>query len=84
MNDCSTDNTNIARAGNISIEAFTCMLVFKNMFSFGLTWSGYDWIVKTDFQSVFIVVASVQVGVCALTIPLCKLLLSGLLCRSMI
>ena len=83
MDGCAP-NILIAHTGNISIEAFTCMLVFKNMFSFGLTWSGYDWIVKTDFQSVFIVVASVQVGVCALTIPLCKSLLFRLLIGALI
>lgn len=59
--------------GNISIEAFTCMLVFKNMFSFGLTWSGYDWLIHSNFKTVFYAVGSVQAGVCLLTIPLCKL-----------
>jgi hypothetical protein len=50
------------------------MLVFKNMFSFGLTWSGYDWLIHTDFKTVFFAVGGVQLGVCLLTIPMCKLL----------
>lgn len=57
---------------DIAIEAFTCLLVFKNIFSFGLTFSGYDWLVKSGQRTVFIAVASVQVGVCCLTILMCK------------
>ncbi|KAF2099136.1 MFS general substrate transporter [Rhizodiscina lignyota] len=53
---------------NIAIEAFTCLLVFKNIFSFGLTWSGYNWLVEHGIKHIFIVLGSVQVAVCALTI----------------
>lgn len=56
--------------GNISIEAFTCMMVFKNIFSFGLTWSGYHWLIVGGIKNVFTACASVQVAVCLLTIPL--------------
>ncbi|QDS67661.1 hypothetical protein FKW77_004862 [Venturia effusa] len=55
---------------DISIEAFTCMMIFKNIFSFGLTYKGYDWLVQGGISHVFNVVASVQIGICALTIPL--------------
>ncbi|KAF2499648.1 major facilitator superfamily transporter [Lophium mytilinum] len=54
----------------ISVEAFTCLLVFKNIFSFGLTWSSYDWLVQTGVKPVFMAVASVQVVVCLLSIPM--------------
>ncbi|KAI9870306.1 MAG: hypothetical protein M1830_004419, partial [Pleopsidium flavum] len=30
----------------IAVEAFTCLLIFKNMFSFGLTWSAYNWLLQ--------------------------------------
>ncbi|GAB7349675.1 hypothetical protein MBLNU459_g0347t1 [Dothideomycetes sp. NU459] len=53
---------------DLAVEAFTCLLVFKNMFSFGLTFSGYDWLVKYGIKPPFIGVASVQVGICCLTI----------------
>jgi hypothetical protein len=56
----------------MSVEAFTCLLVFKNIFSFGLTVRGFDWIVEGGVKHVFMAVASVQVGICALTIPMCK------------
>ncbi|KAF2156808.1 MFS general substrate transporter [Myriangium duriaei CBS 260.36] len=55
---------------DIAVENFTCLLVFKNLFSFGLTFSGYNWLVASGTKKVFIAVASVQVGICALAIPL--------------
>ena len=57
---------------NIAIEAFTCMMIFKNVFSFGLTWSGYDWLVKAGIKPVFVASGIVQAVVCCLTIPLCE------------
>ncbi|KAI9670358.1 MAG: hypothetical protein M1817_004401 [Caeruleum heppii] len=55
---------------DVSVEAFTCCLLFKNMFSFGLTWSAYDWIVKSGITRTFTAIASVQVVICLLSIPL--------------
>lgn len=48
------------------------MIIFKNIFSFGLTFSAYDWIIQSDFKNVMIPIASIQVGVCLLSVPLCK------------
>lgn len=42
------------------------------MFSFGLTWSAYDWLVTIGILKTFYIIASVQVGVCLLSIPMCK------------
>lgn len=53
---------------DIAVEAFTCLLVFKNLFSFGLTFSGYDWLVKYGIKAPFMGVAGVQVGICCLTL----------------
>jgi hypothetical protein len=58
--------------GQIAVEAFTCMLVFKNMFSFVLTFYAYDWVIAAGFKTPFIYMASIQVGVCLLAIPMCK------------
>ena len=58
--------------GDISVEAFTCLLIFKNMFSFGLTWGAYNWIVKDGIVRTFNILGSVQVAVCLLSIPMCK------------
>jgi hypothetical protein len=56
----------------IAVEGFTCLLVFKNIFSFGLTFSGYEWLVKGGIKPVFMAIASVQVVVCVSTLALCK------------
>jgi hypothetical protein len=57
----------------MSVEGFTCLLVFKNLFSFGLTFKGFDWLVQTNStKNMFIALGSVQVAICALTIPMCK------------
>ena len=53
---------------DIAIECFTCLLIFKNIFSFGLTYHGYDWIVKLGVKRIFVIVGSCQVAVCGLTI----------------
>jgi hypothetical protein len=59
--------------GDMSIETFTCLLVFKNIFSFALTFKGFDWIVKAgSIKDVFVAVGCVQIAVCALTVPMCK------------
>lgn len=66
--------------GDIAIEAFTCLLVFKNLFSFVLSREGIDWLVEIDggIERLFIYVGSVQVGICLLTAILCKLAFSSL------
>lgn len=48
------------------------MMVFKNVFSFGLTFSGYEWLVRHGVRPIFMAVASVQVVVCLSTILLCE------------
>ncbi|KAF2206067.1 MFS transporter-like protein [Delitschia confertaspora ATCC 74209] len=55
---------------DMSIEGFTCLLVFKNIFSFGLTFGGFNWLVQGHVRPVFTAIASVQVGICALTVPI--------------
>nr|POE51538.1 protein hol1 [Quercus suber] len=57
---------------DIAVEGFTCLLIFKNIFSFGLTYSAYDWLNHAGVRPVFIALGSVQVGICCLTIPMCK------------
>lgn len=57
---------------DIAIEAFTCMIIFKNFFSFGLTWSAYNWLVQNGTYKTFMAISSVQVVICLLAIPMCK------------
>ncbi|KAL2828682.1 major facilitator superfamily domain-containing protein [Aspergillus cavernicola] len=55
---------------NIVIEAFTCMLIFKNIFSFVLTFYTYDWLVEAYVRMPFMAISSIQVAICALSIPM--------------
>lgn len=47
------------------------MLIFKNLFSFGLTWGAFDFLVSGGIEKVFLIISSIQVGVCLLSIPMC-------------
>ena len=59
--------------GDLAIEGFTCLIIFKNFFSFGLTFKAYDWILENHTRGtpVFNALGSVQVVVCLLSIPMC-------------
>ncbi|PLB36338.1 putative MFS transporter [Aspergillus candidus] len=54
----------------ITIESFTCMLIFKNMFSFVLTFFAYDWLVSNGVRPAFLAISSIQMGICLLSIPM--------------
>ncbi|KUJ22371.1 MFS transporter-like protein [Mollisia scopiformis] len=55
---------------DIAIEAFTCMIIFKNFFCFGLTWSAYEWLVHGGIFKTFMWISSIQVVVCLLSVPM--------------
>lgn len=55
------------------------MLVFKNMFSFVLTFYAYDWLLQNGIRPAFLAISSIQMGVCALSIPMCRCFLLLLL-----
>lgn len=57
---------------DIAIEAFTTILIFKNFFAAGLSWSAYEWLVKGGQYKVFVWLASVQLVICLTAIPMCK------------
>lgn len=42
------------------------------MFSFGLTWSAYQWLIDNGIVGTFNIIGSVQIAVCLLSIPMCK------------
>jgi hypothetical protein len=62
--------SNIGMSGQIAVEAFTCLLIFKNLFAYVLTYFAYGWLVQTGVRKTFIIIASVQVAVCLLSIPM--------------
>ena len=43
------------------------------MFSFGLTFKAFDWVKTGGLAKIFYIIASVQVAICLLGIPMCKL-----------
>lgn len=49
------------------------MIIFKNMFAFGLTFKAYDWLIVngTKATPVFNALGAVQVVVCMLSVPMC-------------
>ncbi|KAI5305064.1 riboflavin kinase [Ascosphaera pollenicola] len=55
---------------SMAIEAFTCSLVFKNMFSFALAYKAWDWIVIRGSKDVFFYLGGIQVAICLLSIPM--------------
>ncbi|KAH6631550.1 major facilitator superfamily domain-containing protein [Chaetomium tenue] len=57
---------------DLAIEGFTCMIIFKNVFSFALTLKAFDWLVATTSLAapLFNIIASIQVGICVLSIPM--------------
>ena len=69
--DSSSKDADIHHLGDIAVEAFTCLLIFKNVFSFGLTFGAYNWLVDGGILKVFYAIASVQIGICLLSIPMC-------------
>lgn len=55
---------------DISVEAFTNMIIFKNIFSFILAYFAYDWIFTGGIDRMFIIFASIEVFICLLSIPM--------------
>lgn len=46
------------------------MMIFKNMFSFGLTFHGYEYIQQSGPRKIFTAIGAVQVVICLLAIPM--------------
>ncbi|KAF7544530.1 hypothetical protein G7Z17_g9876 [Cylindrodendrum hubeiense] len=57
---------------DLTVEGFTIMIIFKNFFSFMLTFYAYDWIIEGGIRPTLLAIASIQVAVCLLSVPMCK------------
>ncbi|KAM0424783.1 hypothetical protein ACHAPT_010093 [Fusarium lateritium] len=55
---------------DLTIEGFTIMIIFKNFFSFVLTFFAYNWINDGGIERTMVSIASIQVAVCLLSIPM--------------
>lgn len=54
----------------IAVEAFTCLLMFKNIFSFLLAYFAYDWVFSMGIQELFTIFASIEMGLILLSVPM--------------
>jgi MFS family permease len=61
---------------DLAIEGLTCLVMFKNFITFGITYKGFDWLAELSARPMFFLFAYVQLGICLSTIPMCKLEIS--------
>ena len=54
----------------IAVEAFTCLLIFKNIFSFLLAYFAYTWVFSMGIRELFVIFASIEVGLILLSVPM--------------
>ncbi|KAK5652075.1 hypothetical protein OQA88_10851 [Cercophora sp. LCS_1] len=57
---------------DLAIEGFTCMIIFKNIFSFALTFKAFEWLItnRSKAAPMFNALGIVQIVVCLSSIPL--------------
>ncbi|KAI0206183.1 major facilitator superfamily transporter [Astrocystis sublimbata] len=55
---------------DLAIEGFTCLIIFKNVFSFALTFKAYEWLVHSGVREVFFALGAVQIVICFLSVPM--------------
>lgn len=59
--------------GDLAVEVFTCLIIFKNIFSFALTFKGYSWLThRGGIKGTFVIVGSVQTAVCVCGLFVCE------------
>lgn len=56
---------------DITIESFTTLLLFKNFFSFALTFGAYNWMNKLGVWKLFWMVGVIQIIIGLTSIPMC-------------
>ncbi|KAI5196802.1 serine/threonine kinase 16 [Aureobasidium subglaciale] len=55
---------------DIAVESFTCLIIFKNMFSFILAYFAYTWVFAGGIERLFIIFGSIEVVICCLSLPM--------------
>ncbi|KAK7903649.1 hypothetical protein LTR67_001669 [Exophiala xenobiotica] len=55
---------------DFAVEAFTNLLIFKNIFSFILAYNAYNWVFAIRINHLFIIFGSIEVALCLLSIPM--------------
>jgi len=57
---------------DLAVEGFTCLIIFKNMFSCALTFKAFDWLGSTQAKAtpIFNALGIVQIIICLSSVPL--------------
>ena len=55
---------------DIAVEAFTNLIIWKNIFSFILAYNAYTWVFKSGINDIFIAFASIEVVICLMSVPM--------------
>ncbi|ETN38686.1 uncharacterized protein HMPREF1541_06723 [Cyphellophora europaea CBS 101466] len=55
---------------DIAVEAFTNLLIFKNIFSFILAYFAYGWVFQSGFRTIFIAFGCIEIFICFLSVPM--------------
>jgi hypothetical protein len=55
---------------DIAVEAFTNLIIFKNIFSFILAYHAYNWVFAIRINHLFIIFGSIEIAVCMLSLPM--------------
>ncbi|EXJ96119.1 hypothetical protein A1O1_01245 [Capronia coronata CBS 617.96] len=55
---------------DIAVEAFTNLLIFKNIFSFILAYNAYNWVFAIRIRHLFIIFGSIEIVICLLSVPM--------------
>ena len=54
----------------IAVEAFTNLIIFKNIFAFILAYNAYNWVFEIRINRLFIIFASIEIAICLLSVPM--------------
>ena len=55
---------------DIAVEAFTNLIIFKNIFSFVLAYNAYNWVFEIRINHLFIIFGSIEIAICMLSVPM--------------
>ncbi|KAJ9606177.1 hypothetical protein H2200_009138 [Cladophialophora chaetospira] len=55
---------------DIAVEAFTNLIIFKNIFSFILAYNAYNWVFAIRINHLFIIFGSIEIAICMLSVPM--------------
>ncbi|KIX97877.1 uncharacterized protein Z520_06655 [Fonsecaea multimorphosa CBS 102226] len=55
---------------DIAVEAFTNLIIFKNIFSFILAYHAFNWVFAIRINHLFIIFGSIEIAICMLSVPM--------------